>query len=70
MLPAIRLMISSCSNCRYPDLIFVPNHQIDGQSFKSPIGMGMDKLPHQIDLALIGNPQQHNRQVAGDAMSP
>ena len=51
-------------------LLFVPDHQIDRQSFESPIGVGLDDLPHQFHLVAIRDSQQDDGQIAGDAVAP
>ena len=49
---------------------FVPDDQIDRKSLKPPEGMRMNELSHEVDLLGIADAQNHDRQVAGDAVSP
>ncbi len=35
-------------------VIFVPDHQIDGQPLEAPVGMRLHELAHQLDVAGIG----------------
>ena len=51
-------------------VIFVPDHQIHRQSLQAPVGMGLNELAHEIDIGRIFNLQQHDRQIAGDGVSP
>ncbi len=51
-------------------VVFVPDHQIDGQSLQSPVGMCLHRLPHQRNAFVVANPHQDDRQVAGDAVAP
>ena len=51
-------------------VIFVPDHQVHRQSLQAPVGVGLHELAHQFDIGRIFNLQQHNRQIAGDGVSP
>ena len=51
-------------------VVFVPDDQIDGQPFHAPVGVGLDQLADQVDLGVIADAHQHDRQVAGDAVAP
>ena len=50
--------------------VFVQNHQLDGQPFRAPVGMRLDQLPNEFDSFPIGDAQEHERRVAGDAIGP
>ena len=50
--------------------IFVPDHQVYGQSFQTPVGVGLHQLAHQIDIGQVCDLQQHDRQIAGDRVAP
>ncbi len=51
-------------------MVFVPDHQVDGQSLEPPIRVGLDKLARQLDVRLIFNAKKHDRKVAGDGITP
>ena len=51
-------------------VIFVPDHQVHRQSFQTPVRVGLHELAHQVDIGRIFNLQQHNRQIAGNGVSP
>ena len=51
-------------------VIFVPDHQVDGQSFQPPVGVRLHELAHQIDIGRICDLQQHDRQIAGNGVAP
>ena len=50
--------------------IFIPDHQVDGQAFQAPIGMRLHHLANQINVGLVADLQQHDRQVAGNGVAP
>ncbi|MNM82945.1 hypothetical protein D3C81_949880 [compost metagenome] len=50
--------------------VFVEDHQIHLQPFQSPVVVRLDQLLHQLDVLTVGDGQQHDRQIAGDRMSP
>ena len=49
---------------------FVPDHQIDRESFEAPVGMGLHELAHKVDVGCLGDLQQHDGQIAGDCIAP
>ena len=51
-------------------MVFVPDHQVDGQSLEPPIRVGLDKLTHQVDIRLIFNAKKHDREIPGDGITP
>ncbi len=51
-------------------VILVPDHQIHRQPFQAPVGMGLYELAHEIDIGRVANLQQHDRQIAGDGVTP
>ena len=51
-------------------MVFVPDRQVYCQPFQAPIRVGLHKLAHQLDIGRIFYFQQHDRQVAGDGISP
>ena len=51
-------------------MIFVPDHQVDRQSFQAPVRVGLHELAHQIDIGRVSDPQQHDRQIAGNGVAP
>ena len=51
-------------------MVFVPDHQVDGQSLEPPVRVGLDKLAHQLDVRLIFNAKKHDRKIAGDGITP
>ena len=51
-------------------VIFVPDHQIDHQTFQAPVGVALDELPREVDVLAVGDLQQHDRQIAGNRVAP
>jgi hypothetical protein len=51
-------------------VIFVPDHQVHHESFQAPVSMGLHKLAHEIDVGRSADLKQHDRQVAGDGVTP
>ena len=51
-------------------MVLVPDHQIDGQAFQPPVGMGLDQLADEIDIGGIADLQQDDRQIAGNRIAP
>lgn len=51
-------------------LAFVPDHQIRTQAFQAPVRVRLHQLAHQVQIVRVGDAQQHDRQVAGDGMTP
>ena len=51
-------------------LVFVPDHQVDGQALEAPVGVRLHELPRQVDVGGVGDLQQHDRQVAGNRLPP
>ena len=51
-------------------VIFVPDHQVDGESFQPPVGVRLHELAHQIDIGRVGDLQQHDGQIAGNGVAP
>ena len=53
-----------------PGLVFIPDHQIHRQTFQPPVRVRLHDLSYQFDVFCIGDLQQHDRQIAGNRMSP
>ena len=51
-------------------LVFVPDHEVDGQALQSPVRMRLDQAANEIDVLGIANLQEHDRQVARDGVAP
>ena len=51
-------------------IVFVPDHQVDGQPFESPVGMRLHRLAHQGEALVVTNPQQHDGHVPRNAITP
>ena len=51
-------------------IVFVPDHQIDGEPFQPPVRVRLHRLAHQRDALVVANPHQHDRQVPRDAVAP
>ena len=45
-------------------MIFIPNDEVYGEPFQTPVGMGLDHLPHQIDVGWVSDLEQYDRQIA------
>ena len=45
-------------------VVLVPNDKIDLQSVHAPVGMGLDRLAHQLEEMAVSNAYQNDRQVA------
>ena len=50
--------------------VIIQNHQIDDQSLQSPIGMREEEVTDEGKFFLFGDAQEHNRLIAGNAVSP
>ena len=48
----------------------IENHQVDAQAFGTPVFVGAQQRLQPGDLLQIAEPQQHDRQVAGNAHRP
>ncbi len=50
--------------------LLVPDHEVDGQALQPPPGVRLDQLARQLDVVGVADLQQHDRQVARDAVAP
>ena len=50
--------------------VFIENHQVNGQSFHPPIGVGLEELLNELDSGGVADAQQDDRRVTGDAIAP
>ena len=50
--------------------VFVQDDHLDGQTFRAPVGVRLDHLLHHLDLLRVGDAQDDERRVAGNAVSP
>ncbi len=50
--------------------VLVPDHQIDHEPLDSPVGVGLHELSDELDVFLVVDPQENDRQVAGDPLAP
>ena len=48
----------------------VQNHQIDGEAFHPPIFVGAQQLADDLQVLDVIDPDQHDRQVAGNSVGP
>ena len=48
----------------------VQDDEINGQLLHPPIFVGAQQLPRDVDVLDVIDAQQHDRQIAGDAVSP
>ena len=51
-------------------LLLVPDHQVDYQSFQTPVGMRLHHLARQFDIGHVAYLQQHDGQVARNGVRP
>ena len=52
------------------DVVLVPDHEIDDQALQAPVGVAADQLARELDVRGIRDLQQHDRQVAGNGVTP
>ncbi|OQA74743.1 MAG: hypothetical protein BWY31_04742 [Lentisphaerae bacterium ADurb.Bin242] len=50
--------------------VLIPDHKIHNQSLQPPVGVGLDHLHHKIDIVLVLNPYEDNREIPRDAVTP
>ena len=48
----------------------VQDHEVDGELLHAPVLMGLQQLPRDGDVVDTVDSQQHDRQIAGDALAP
>ena len=51
-------------------VILVPDDEVDVEAVHPPPGMRADRLVHQFELESIADADQHDRQIARDAVPP
>ena len=51
-------------------VVFVPDDQVDGESLHPPVGVSLHGLADQLDARVVADADQHDRQIAGDAVAP
>ena len=51
-------------------VIFVPDHQVDGEPLEPPIRMRLHQLAYQFDVLAIVDLHQHDRQITRDCVAP
>ena len=51
-------------------VILVPDDEVDVEAVHPPPGMGANRLVHQFELVAIADADQHDRQIARDAVPP
>ncbi|EGF32456.1 hypothetical protein IMCC9480_2461 [Oxalobacteraceae bacterium IMCC9480] len=51
-------------------VVFVPDDQVDGQTFQAPVRMRLYQLAHQFDVRQFLDLDQHDRQVARNRIAP
>ena len=44
--------------------VLVPHDEIGGESLEAPVRVRLDDLAHQLDVCDVGDPHQHDRQIA------
>ncbi len=42
-------------------MIFVPDHQVDGQPLGAPVGMSLYELTDEVDIGRVSDLEQHDR---------
>ena len=50
--------------------VLVDDHEIDVEQLEAPILVSSQQLPNDVDVVELVDPNQHDRQVAGDAVRP
>ena len=51
-------------------VILVPDDEVDVEAIHPPPGVGANRLVHQFELVSIADADQHDRQIARDAVPP
>ena len=48
----------------------IEDHEVNGELFHAPVLVGLQQLTRDGDVFYVGNPQQDDGQVAGNALAP
>ena len=50
--------------------VLVPDDQVGRQTPRAPVGVGLQQVAHQVQAGHVAHAQQHDGQVARDAVAP